>query len=57
GPRQFYRDSVAFLNRCTKPDRRELVKVSQAIGIGFLLMGGVGFIIKLVHIPVVNLFV
>jgi len=28
-----------FINRCTKPDRREFIKISQAVGIGFLIMG------------------
>jgi protein transport protein SEC61 subunit gamma-like protein len=28
-------------------DRREFIKISQAVGVGFLVMGGIGFIVKL----------
>ena len=38
-------------------DRREFVKISQAVGMGFLIMGAIGYIIKLIHIPVNNVLV
>ena len=41
------RDGQNFINRCTKPDRREFLKISQAIGVGFVIMGTIGFIVKL----------
>ena len=41
------RDGQNFINRCTKPDRAEFLKISQAIGIGFVIMGTIGFIVKL----------
>jgi len=56
-PRQFIKEGTLFLNRCTKPDRREFIKISQAVGIGFLVMGVIGFIVKLIHIPVNNILV
>ena len=28
-------------------DRREFIKISQAVGVGFLVMGAVGYIVKL----------
>lgn len=52
GPRAFFNDSIHLLNRCTKPDRKEFLKVAQAVSVGFFIMGGIGFVIKLVHIPI-----
>jgi protein transport protein SEC61 subunit gamma-like protein len=38
-------------------DRREFIKISQAVGMGFLIMGAIGYVIKLIHIPVNNILV
>ncbi|EXJ92445.1 protein transporter SEC61 subunit gamma, partial [Capronia epimyces CBS 606.96] len=38
-------------------DRREFIKISQAVGMGFLIMGAIGYFIKLIHIPVNNVLV
>ncbi|MCJ1305657.1 Sec61p translocation complex subunit [Hypocenomyce scalaris] len=46
-PRDFLRDGTQFLNRCTKPDKREFIKISQAVGIGFVVMGAIGYVVKL----------
>jgi len=56
-PRDFIKDGTQFINRCTKPDRREFIKISQAVGVGFLVMGAVGYVVKLIHIPVNNILV
>jgi len=56
-PRDFLRDGTQFLNRCTKPDKREFIKISQAVGVGFIVMGAIGYIVKLIHIPVNNILV
>jgi len=56
-PRDFIKDGTQFINRCTKPSRREFIKISQAVGVGFLVMGAVGYIVKLIHIPVNNILV
>jgi len=56
-PRTFLKDGMQFLNRCQKPDRREYTKLCQAVGVGFLVMGFIGYIVKLVHIPVNNVLV
>ncbi|KAF2757502.1 protein translocase SEC6 [Pseudovirgaria hyperparasitica] len=56
-PKDFIRDGTQFLNRCTKPDKREFLKISQAVGVGFLIMGVIGYIVKLIHIPVNNILV
>ncbi|EEQ91125.1 hypothetical protein RJZ56_005664 [Blastomyces dermatitidis] len=56
-PKDFVKDGMLFMNRCTKPDKREFLKISQAVGFGFLIMGVIGYFIKLIHIPVNNILV
>ncbi|KAH9884024.1 protein transporter Sec61 subunit gamma [Xylariomycetidae sp. FL2044] len=56
-PKDFVKDGMGFMNRCTKPDQKEFIKISQAVGVGFLVMGAIGFVIKLIHIPVNNVLV
>ncbi|GAD92292.1 hypothetical protein DTO166G4_709 [Paecilomyces variotii] len=56
-PRDFVRDGMQFVHRCTKPDKREFIKISQAVGMGFLIMGAIGYFIKLIHIPINNILV
>ncbi|KAI4778523.1 hypothetical protein E4T52_06542 [Aureobasidium sp. EXF-3400] len=46
-PREFVKDGTQFINRCTKPDKREFLKISQAVGVGFLVMGVIGYVVKL----------
>ncbi|KND02573.1 protein translocase SEC61 complex gamma subunit, archaeal and eukaryotic [Spizellomyces punctatus DAOM BR117] len=57
GPRQFFKEGVQLVNRCTKPDKREFIKVTQAVSVGFLIMGFIGFFVKLIHIPINNIIV
>ncbi len=51
-PRKFARDSMQILQRCAKPDKREFEKVAQAVAVGMLFIGFIGYFIKLVHIPI-----
>ncbi|KOS20962.1 putative protein transport protein Sec61 subunit gamma [Escovopsis weberi] len=56
-PREFFRDGVQFINKCQKPDQKEFLKLCQAVGVGFGIMGAVGFVVKLIHIPINNVLV
>lgn len=56
-PRDFVKEGTQFMNRCTKPDQKEFIKICQAVGVGFLIMGAVGYVVKLIHIPVNNILV
>ncbi|BFZ58639.1 hypothetical protein PYCC9005_005703 [Savitreella phatthalungensis] len=56
-PKELARDGGAFLKRCQKPNKREFIGIAQAVGVGFLVMGFVGFLVKLVHIPINNVLV
>merc|ERR1712130_112607 len=51
-PREFVKDGRQFITRCSKPDKREFLRISQAVGMGFLIMGVIGYVVKLIHIPV-----
>jgi protein transport protein SEC61 subunit gamma-like protein len=56
-PKDFIKDGAQFMTRCTKPDQKEYIKICQAVGVGFLIMGAVGYVVKLIHIPVNNILV
>lgn len=55
--KQFFKDSIHLVKRCTKPDRKEFTVIAKATGVGFLIMGFIGFFVKLVHIPINNILV
>ncbi|NXI96637.1 SC61G protein, partial [Psophia crepitans] len=69
--RQFVKDSIRLVKRCTKPDRKGLFlfvclfvffpprfqKIAMATAIGFAIMGFIGFFVKLIHIPINNIIV
>ena len=46
--RDFAKDSIRLLNKCTKPGRKEFSKVALRTGLGFIVMGFVGFFVKLI---------
>lgn len=48
----FANNSIQFLQKCSKPDKKEFVKISTSCAIGFFIMGIIGFIIKLLFIPI-----
>jgi len=41
-----------LLKRCEKPDRKEFSKVARLTAIGFLAVGFLGFVVKLIFIPI-----
>jgi len=55
--RQFTKDSMHLVKKCTKPDRKEFLAIAKAVGVGFSIMGFIGFFVKLVHIPINNILV
>ncbi len=55
--RDFIKDSIRLVKRCTKPDRKEFQKIAIATAIGFCIMGFIGFFVKLIHIPINNIIV
>ncbi|KMS97701.1 hypothetical protein BVRB_5g124460 [Beta vulgaris subsp. vulgaris] len=55
--REFSRDSIRLVKRCHKPDQKEFSKVAFRTAVGFVVMGFVGFFVKLVFIPINNIIV
>jgi len=55
--KQFVKDSIRLVKRCTKPDRKEFSKIALATAVGFAIMGFIGFFVKLIHIPINNIIV
>ncbi|KAL7602598.1 protein transport protein Sec61 subunit gamma-1 [Lactuca sativa] len=55
--RGFAKDSARLVKRCHKPDRKEFTKVASRTAIGFVVMGFVGFFVKLIFIPINNIIV
>lgn len=55
--KQFAKDSIRLVKRCTKPDWKEFQKIAIATAIGFAIMGFIGFFVKLIHIPINNIIV
>jgi len=53
----FVKDSTFLIRRCTKPDSKEYKKIAFATCIGFLIMGFIGFFVKLIHIPINNIII
>ncbi|KAI5961582.1 uncharacterized protein KGF55_003899 [Candida pseudojiufengensis] len=56
-PVEFFKDGSAFVKKCQKPDQKEYFKIIKAVGVGFVMMGVVGYAVKLVHIPIRYLIV
>eukprot|EP00475_Leptophrys_vorax_P023360 TRINITY_DN3197_c0_g1_i2.p2 TRINITY_DN3197_c0_g1~~TRINITY_DN3197_c0_g1_i2.p2 ORF type:complete len:176 (-),score=34.80 TRINITY_DN3197_c0_g1_i2:45-572(-) len=54
---EFISDSIRLVKRCQKPSAKEFKKIAIATGVGFLVMGFVGFFIKLIHIPINNIII
>ncbi|KAK9457848.1 hypothetical protein V1511DRAFT_454712 [Dipodascopsis uninucleata] len=54
-PQEFLKDGMAFVNRCNKPNKKEYFKIVQTVGAGFVIMGAIGYVVKLIHIPIRHL--
>ena len=52
---EFARDSRMFFEKCKKPDKEEYMKIMYACMMGFLVMGFIGYAVKLVFIPINNI--
>ena len=53
--KEFGRDSKNFFTKCKKPDRQEYLKILYACTMGFVVMGFIGYLVKLVFIPINNI--
>ena len=62
GMKGFAKDSARFLSACEKPDVAgtdyfsvEFKKIAVSCAIGFAIMGGIGYAVKLLFIPINNI--
>ncbi|KAK1924386.1 secE/sec61-gamma protein [Papiliotrema laurentii] len=56
-PQQFVKEGTQFVNRCTKPTKEEYIQLCRAVAVGFAVMGFIGYLVKLIHIPINNILV
>jgi protein transport protein SEC61 subunit gamma-like protein len=52
GVKDFAKESVQFVQKCSKPDKKEFIKIATSCAIGFAVMGIIGYLIKLLFIPI-----
>ena len=52
---EFVNNSIVFYNKCKKPDKAEYMQILRACIMGFFIMGLIGYMIKLVFIPINNI--
>lgn len=48
----FIKESIQFIQNCSKPNRKEYIKISTSCAIGFAIMGIIGYLIKVLFIPI-----
>ena len=53
--KKFGSDSINLLKKCQKPNRKEYFDIMKNCAIGFAVIGAVGFLIKLLFIPINNI--
>ncbi|KDN44364.1 protein translocase SEC6 [Tilletiaria anomala UBC 951] len=56
-PQSFIKEGTQFMTRCTKPNQKEYIQICRAVGMGFVVMGFIGYFVKLIHIPINNILV
>lgn len=55
--KEFAKNSARLVKRCTKPDRKEFQRICIRTAIGFIVMGFIGFFVKLIFIPINQIIV
>ncbi|KAK9864184.1 hypothetical protein WJX84_009283 [Apatococcus fuscideae] len=53
----FAKNSARLVKRCTKPDKKEYTKICTRTAVGFIVMGFIGFFVKLIFIPINQIIV
>ena len=49
---EFFDDWAKFLNKCEKPNRKQYLRLAQSCVLGILIMGVVGYLVKLLFVPI-----
>lgn len=45
------KEAMSFITRCQKPNIEEMTKISTVVATGFVVMGLIGFFVKLFSMP------
>ncbi|KAJ9053053.1 hypothetical protein DSO57_1027921 [Entomophthora muscae] len=45
-PKEFIKESIELLDKCAKPTQKEFVQICRAVSIGFVVMGFIGYFVK-----------
>eukprot|EP00345_Euplotes_harpa_P001198 CAMPEP_0168325476 /NCGR_PEP_ID=MMETSP0213-20121227/4714_1 /TAXON_ID=151035 /ORGANISM="Euplotes harpa, Strain FSP1.4" /LENGTH=83 /DNA_ID=CAMNT_0008327975 /DNA_START=11 /DNA_END=262 /DNA_ORIENTATION=- len=53
--KKFADNSQKFMEKCSKPNKEEYLKILAACSVGFVVMGLIGYFIKLIFIPINNI--
>ena len=53
---KFVREVHAFVSGCSRPDK-DFVKIATAVAVGFAVVGGTGYLVKFVHIPITPILI
>lgn len=48
----FVKECDVFIRNCSKPTQKEYIKISTSCALGFVIMGIIGYLIKLLFIPI-----
>ena len=53
---KFVREATSFVAGCSRPDN-DFIKVATAVAVGFAVVGGTGYLVKFVHIPITQILI
>ena len=51
----FIKESIEFIQKCQKPNRKKFTETATSCAIGFAVMGIIGFLLKLLFLPISNM--
>ena len=51
----FIRESIEFIKKCEKPGPKKFTETASSCAIGFAIMGIIGFVLKLLFLPISNM--
>ena len=55
GMQDFVKESIEFIEKCEKPNGKRFKETATSCAIGFAIMGVIGFLLKLLFLPVSNM--
>ena len=52
---EFITESIEFIKKCDKPGPKKFRETATSCAIGFAIMGIIGFVLKLLFLPISNM--